>query len=146
MLLGLAMGKRLLRLIARYDPETYHDFLATNQLPSGSHWFGTDYLGRDLWSRVLYGSRTSLPVGLGVVAIEVGIGVPLGLLAGYTGKLADELLMRLVDVKLALPGLLLPLGVIAILGPSLESTIVALGIAGIPVYARLARGATLKAR
>ena len=133
-------------LIARYDPETYHDFLATNQLPSGSHWFGTDYLGRDLWSRVLYGSRVSLPVGLGVVAIEFGIGVPLGLIAGYTGKLVDDLLMRLVDVKLALPGLLLPLGVIAILGPRLKSTVVALGIAGVPIYARLARGTTLKVR
>lgn len=132
--------------IARYDPETYHDFLAANQLPSGRHWFGTDYLGRDLWSRVLYGSRVSLPVGLNVVAIEFGIGVPLGLIAGYGGNFLDELLMRLVDVKLALPGLLLPLGVIAILGPSLTSTVVALGIAGIPVYARLARGATLKVR
>jgi peptide/nickel transport system permease protein len=146
LLLLIAAIALLTPLIARYDPETYHDFLATNQLPSGSHWFGTDYLGRDLWSRVVYGSRVSLPVGLGVVAIEFGIGVPLGLLAGYTGRLIDELLMRLVDVKLALPGLLLPLGVIAILGPSLASTIVALGIAGIPIYARMARGATLKVR
>jgi peptide/nickel transport system permease protein len=131
--------------LARYAPDAI-DPNALNQMPSGSHWFGTDYLGRDLWSRVLYGGRISLPVGLWVVAIEFGIGVPLGLVAGYAGKWTDEALMRLVDVKLALPGLLLPLGLIAILGPSLRSTVIALGVAGIPVYARMARGTTLKVR
>jgi peptide/nickel transport system permease protein len=133
-------------MLARYDPETYHDFLAINQLPSSSHWFGTDYLGRDLWSRVLYGGRLSLAVGLGVVAIEAGIGVLLGLIAGYAGRLVDDLVMRVVEVQQALPGLLLPLGVIAVLGPSERSTVVALGIAGIPIYARLTRGATLQVR
>jgi len=130
-------------LIARYNPDAINP-LALNQLPSGGHWFGTDYLGRDLWSRVLFGARVSLPIGLGVVAIEFVIGVPLGLVAGYAGKLIDELLMRLVDVKLALPGLLLPLGVIAVLGPSMKSMVLALGIAGAPGYARMARGTTLK--
>jgi peptide/nickel transport system permease protein len=133
-------------LVARYDPESYHNFLATNQLPSGTHWFGTDYLGRDLWSRVLYGGRVSLLVGCAIVAIECGVGVPLGLMAGYGGRVIDESVMRLVDVKLALPGLLLPLGVIAVVGPSLRSTVVALGIAGIPIYARVSRAATLTVR
>ena len=132
--------------IARYDPNTYHDYVAIDQLPSGSHWFGTDYLGRDLWSRVLYGGRISLPLGLGVVTIEAGIGIALGLVTGYIGGLIDDTLMRLVDIELALPGLLLPLGVIAMLGPGVASTVVALGVAGIPLYARLARASTRQVR
>lgn len=146
LLLLIAALTLLAPLIARYDPNTYHDFLAIDQLPSGSHWFGTDYLGRDLWSRVLYGGRISLPLGLGVVAIEAGIGVSLGLVTGYSGGLVDDILMRLVDIELALPGLLLPLGVIAMLGPSVASTVVALGVAGIPLYARLARASTRQVR
>lgn len=146
LLLLIAALTLLAPLIARYDPNTYHDFLAIDQLPSGSHWFGTDYLGRDLWSRVLYGGRISLPLGLGVVAIEAGIGVSLGLVTGYTGGLVDDILMRLVDIELALPGLLLPLGVIAMLGPGVASTVVALGVAGIPLYGRLARASTRQIR
>lgn len=146
LLLLIAATALLAPLIARYDPDAYHDFLAINQSPSASHWFGTDYLGRDLWSRVIYGGRISLPVGLGVVAIELGIGVPLGLLTGYTRGLVDDILMRLVDVQLALPGLLLPLGVIAMLGPGVRSTVVALGLAGIPVYARLVRAGAMQVR
>lgn len=146
LLLLIAVLTLLAPLIARYDPNRYHDFLAIDQLPSGSHWFGTDYLGRDLWSRVLYGGRISLPLGLGVVAIEAGIGVSLGLVTGYIGGLVDDILMRLVDIELALPGLLLPLGVIAMLGPGVASTVVALGVAGIPLYARLARASTRQVR
>ncbi|MDQ2828215.1 MAG: ABC transporter permease [Chloroflexota bacterium] len=146
LLLLIAALTLLAPLIARYDPNSYHDFLVIDQLPSGSHWFGTDYLGRDLWSRVLYGGRISLPLGLGVVTIEAGIGVPLGLVTGYIGGLLDDILMRLVDIELALPGLLLPLGVIAMLGPGVASTVVALGVAGIPLYARLARASTRQIR
>src|SRR5947209_13881871 len=78
-----------------------------NQNPSSSYWFGTDYLGRDMWSRVVYGGRISLPAGLGVVAIAFGIGVPLGLMAGFVGGKADDVLMRGVDILLAFPGILL---------------------------------------
>ena len=146
LLLLIAALTLLAPTIARYDPNTYHDYVAINQLPSGSHWFGTDYLGRDLWSRVLYGGRISLPLGLGVVSIEAGIGVSLGLVMGYSGGLMDDILMRLVDIELALPGLLLPLGVIAMLGPGVASTVVALGVAGIPLYARLARASARQIR
>src|SRR5579859_5696055 len=128
--------------ITRYGPDAI-DPSSLNQNPSPGHWFGTDYLGRDMWSRVLYGARVSLPVGLSVVAIEFGVGVPVGLVAGYVGGAVDSVLMRMIDVELALPGLLLPLGVIAVLGPSLNSTVVALGVGGIPFYARMARGMTL---
>src|SRR5205807_2174721 len=105
-----------------------------------------DYLGRDIWSRVLYGGRTSLPAGLGVVAIALGIGAPFGLIAGYAGRLVDDIIMRLMDCLLAFPGILLAIGIVAILGPSLTSSVVAVGVALIPYFARVARGSTLQTR
>lgn len=117
-----------------------------NQDPSSSHWFGTDYLGRDMWTRVVYGGRTSLPAGFGVVAIALGVGAPLGLIAGYTGRLVDDIIMRFMDCLLAFPGILLAIGIVAILGPSLSSSVIAVGVALIPGFARLARGSTLQAR
>lgn len=132
-------------LIARYGPNSI-DVLHLNQTPSGSHWFGTDYLGRDVWSRVVYGGRISLPAGFGVIVIAMGIGTPMGLVAGYVGGIIDDLLMRLIDILLAFPGILLAIGVVAILGPSLRSAVVAVGIATIPGFARIARGSTLHTR
>jgi ABC-type dipeptide/oligopeptide/nickel transport system permease subunit len=129
-------------LIARHDPDII-DVFALNQGPSGAHWFGTDYLGRDLWARVLYGGRVSLPAGLGVVVIALGLGVPLGLAAGYVGGLLDDLFMRLMDILLAFPGIVLAVLVISILGPGLKSAIVAIGFTSIPFYARFARASTL---
>jgi peptide/nickel transport system permease protein len=136
-------------LIAHYDPDaipTTFNLAELNNLPSGTHPFGTDYLGRDLLSRVLYGGRASLPAGLGVVLIAFGIGVPLGTVSGYIGGFTDDLIMRAVDVLLAFPGIILAVGIVTILGPSLLSTVVAIGIASIPYYARVARGSTLQAR
>lgn len=130
-------------LIARYDPDGI-DVQALNLLPSSSHPFGTDSLGRDLWARTLYGGRLSLAVGVGVVAIESALGVAFGLLAGFSGKVVDSVIMRLMDVLLAIPGLLLALGIIAVLGRGLESAVIALGVGGIPFYARLTRAMTLK--
>jgi peptide/nickel transport system permease protein len=129
-------------LIARHNPDIIN-VLALNQGPSANHWFGTDYLGRDLWARVLYGGRVSLPAGLGVVLVASGVGVPLGLLAGYIGGLVDDVFMRLMDILLAFPGIVLAVGVIAILGAGLNSAILAIGITSIPFFARFARGSTL---
>ncbi len=145
-LIGIMVALALLAsLIARYPPNDF-DLSSLNEGPSAAHWFGTDYLGRDMWSRVIYGGRTSLPAGLGVVAIALGVGAPLGLLAGYVGHLTDDLIMRLMDCLLAFPGILLAIGIVAILGPGLTSSVVAVGVALIPSFARIARGSTLRAR
>jgi peptide/nickel transport system permease protein len=145
-LLGLmALAALLAPLIARYPPNAF-DLSALNEGPSAAHWLGADYLGRDIWSRVLYGGRTSLPAGLGVVAIALSIGAPFGLIAGYAGRLVDDIIMRLMDCLLAFPGILLAIGIVAILGPSLTSAVIAVGVALIPGFARLARGSTLQAR
>jgi peptide/nickel transport system permease protein len=136
-------------LLAHYDPNaipTAFSISVLNQLPSGTHPLGTDYLGRDLLSRVLYGGRASLPAGLGVVAIAFSIGVPVGTLSGYLGGFVDDLIMRAMDVLLAFPGIILAVGIVTILGPSLTFTVIAVGIASIPSYARVARGPALQAR
>ncbi len=99
-----------------------------------------------MWARVLYGGRISLPAGLGVIAIALGVGIPLGMVAGYAGKLFDDLIMRLFDVLLALPGILLAIGIIAILGPVLTSAVIAIGVASTPGFARIARASTLQAK
>ena len=145
-LIGLMILVALMApLIARYAPNTFN-LSVLNQGPSSTHWFGTDYLGRDMWSRVIFGGRTSLPVGLGVVTIALGVGAPLGLLAGYTGRPFDDIIMRFMDCLLAFPGILLAIGIVAILGPSLTSSVIAVGVALIPGFARLARGSTLQTR
>lgn len=132
-------------LIAHYNPDfpNYNDL---NQNPSSAHIFGTDYLGRDLWSRVVWGGRTSLPAGCLIVVLSFCIGVPWGIVAGFGGRLIDDLLMRLIDVLLAFPGIILAFSIVAILGPGIPSVVVALGIAGIPGYARVARASTLSTR
>jgi ABC-type dipeptide/oligopeptide/nickel transport system permease subunit len=132
-------------LVARYDPDAV-DVSVINQNPTLAHWFGTDYLGRDTWARLLYGARVSLPAGLGAVLISFGLGVPVGVMAGYAGKLIDDLLMRLVDMLLAFPPILLAVGIVTLLGTGLKSAVIAVGVAGIPVYARVARGLTLQVR
>ncbi len=132
-------------LISRYAPNAY-DLNSLNQAPSSAHWFGTDYLGRDMWSRVIFGGRTSLPAGLGVVLIGLGVGLPFGVIAGFSGGLLDDVIMRCMDCLLAFPAILLAIGIVAILGPSLTSSVIAVGVALIPSFARLARGSTLRAR
>jgi peptide/nickel transport system permease protein len=131
--------------IAPHDPLLIspQDYL---QPPSPAHWFGTDSYGRDVLSRTLYGGRISLSVGLGSVVIAAVIGVLLGLMAGYFGGLADGAIMRFIDMLMAFPGLLLALGVVALLGPGISNVVVAVGISGIPSYARTIRGCVLSAR
>lgn len=135
--------------IARYDPNKIPPITSIGQLnqsPSGEHWFGTDYVGRDLWSRVVYGARVSLPVGIGIVLVSFALGTPLGIIAGYGGRFVDDLIARFIDIMLALPGLLLAIVLVAFLGPGLKSVVIAVGIAGIPGYARIARGSTLSVK
>ena len=128
-----------------YDP-IEQDSQAIRAAPSGEHLFGADGFGRDVSSRVLYGGRTSLPVGLVAVGIAVVVGVAFGLLAGYYGRWVDGAIMRGVDLMLAFPGLLLAMALVAILGTSLFNLMLAVGIASIPEYTRVVRGTTLSVR
>lgn len=114
------------------------------QTPSRSHWFGTDELGRDVYSRMIYGGRVSFLVSFVVVTLSLILGVLLGGLSGYSGGWMDDLIMRLADILLAFPGILLAIGLIAVLGPSLQNVVIALAMIGWVSYARLSRGLTLK--
>lgn len=114
--------------------------------PSLRHPLGTDSFGRDLASRVLYGGRLSLSVGLIAIAISDVVGIPLGLLSGYRGGRFDDVVMRLVDLWLAFPGLLVAIAIVAILGPGLQNVMIAIGIGGIPGLVRLVRGTVLSVR
>ncbi|MBZ6074894.1 ABC transporter permease [Microvirga puerhi] len=114
--------------------------------PSQAHWFGTDELGRDIFARVVYGARTSLTTAAGAVAIAAAVGVPMGLVSGFFGGWRDAALMRFVDVMMTLPAILFAMALIAILGRSQIAAIVAVGITGIPSFARITRAQTLTLR
>ena len=150
-LLGLALllvlaGLALLApAIAPYNP-IKQSAAEVLEPPSRAHWFGTDQYGRDILSRVLIGARLSLRVGLVSVAIAAACGSVLGLLAGYYGGLADTVIMRLIDVKLAFPGILLAMAIVAVLGPSLVNLMIAVGIGGIPTYTRVVRASVLSGK
>jgi peptide/nickel transport system permease protein len=116
------------------------------QLPSKQHWLGTDELGRDILSRLLYGGRVSFFVSFAVVILSMITGVTIGLIAGFYGGWLDEILMRLADVFLAFPGILLAIALMAVLGPSLQNVVIALVAIGWISYARIARSLTLKLR
>jgi len=129
-------------MLAPYDP-----FLPAPldrlQPPSIAHWFGTDSLGRDILTRVIHGSRISLMIGLVSVSISLVPGTILGLFAGYFGKTTDAIIMRVMDVLLAFPAILMAIFIAAILGPSLINTMIAVGIVYIPHYARIVRSSVL---
>lgn len=132
-------------VIAPYDPLEI-DLMASYQPPSMEHLMGTDELGRDIWSRVLYGSRTSLLIAIIGVAIALGIGLLIGPLSGYFGGLLDRVLMRGIDILSAFPSIILAILIISIVGTGIPSTMLAIGISSVPTFARLARASTLSLR
>jgi ABC-type dipeptide/oligopeptide/nickel transport system permease subunit len=140
-LLGWILVTILAPVLAPYDPA---DLVGrARQAPSAEHWLGTDMLGRDVLSRVIYGSRISISIGLIAVLLGGIPGVILGLLAGYFGGWVDTVISRFVDALLAFPSILLALVVIAALGASIQNMMIAVGIATLPDYARLVRGTVL---
>jgi peptide/nickel transport system permease protein len=141
----LAVAVALLAGVIAPFPSDQVDFLAAKQPPSIHHWFGTDDLGRDQLSRVFYGLRVSLAVAVLAVALSMVVGVPLGLLAGFYGWL-DPIVSRLTDTLLSFPFLVLAVGLAAILGPSLMTATVAIGIAGVPAIIRVTRSEALRLR
>ncbi|MBI4012498.1 MAG: ABC transporter permease [Candidatus Rokubacteria bacterium] len=142
--LGLVAGVALTASLAPYDPiatDTAHVL----EPPRRAHPFGTDDLGRDILSRVMHGARISLAVGVASVALAAAAGVPIGLAAGYWRRL-DDPCMRLMDLILAFPAVILALAIVAAVGPSLGNVMAAIAFVNIPVFARLARGQTLTLR
>ncbi len=129
-------------LIAPYEPLGQNISVGLNA-PSATHLFGTDKLGRDIFSRILYGARISLFVGVAVVLMSGVVGTLLGVVAGYVGGWADELLMRVTDIFFAFPSLILAMAIAGALGPSLQNALIAISAATWPVYARLLRGQVL---
>ena len=131
--------------IAPHDPTKVN--VTDSLIPPGpTHWFGTDDLGRDVFSRVLWGSRISLSVGLISVTIGLLVGTSLGLAAGYLGGKFDLLIMRGIDALLAFPALILAIAITSALGPQIQNAMIAIGIVAIPAYARLTRGQVLAVR
>jgi len=126
-------------LLAPYDPIAT-SWTLVRKPPSALHWFGTDDLGRDVLTRVIYGTRASLAAGAISVGIALSVGVPLGLLSGYRGGFVDALISRLTDAMLACPFLILAIALAAFLGPSLGNAMIAIGISATPIFIRLTRG------
>jgi glutathione transport system permease protein len=129
-------------LLAPHDPMA-SDYDNVLEGPSWTHLTGTDEFGRDIFSRILWGARISLRVGFTAVLVGSVCGVILGLVAGYYGRLADMFVMRLTDLLLAFPGILLAIGIVAVLGPGIENVIIAVSIFSVPTFVRLVRGSTL---
>jgi peptide/nickel transport system permease protein len=151
---SLVLGGAIVTLVvlaALFAPLlTPHDPVKLNiparfQPPSAQHWFGTDQYGRDIFARVLYGARYDLLIAVLAVALAAGVGTPLGMMAGYFRGLTDTIIMRLMDLLLAFPNILLAMTLAAVLGPSLNNAILAVAIVGIAGYARIAYSATLSA-
>lgn len=131
--------------LAPYDP-IQQNMSNKLQPPSGEHWFGTDNFGRDIFSRVLHGTGLTLFVGFFSVAIGATIGGLLGIISGYYGGKTDSILMRIMDIFLAFPGILLALAIVSVLGGSLLNVILAVSISSIPVFARIVRASTLSVK
>jgi len=132
-------------LLSPYDPVSA-DFANVLSPPARAHPFGTDDIGRDILSRVVYGSRISLQAGLFTVAVALCIGLPLGLVAGYLGGQVDNVIMRALEVILSFPGLVLALGITAVLGPKLIHALFAIGVVFVPNFARLIRAQVLSVK
>ena len=131
--------------LAPYDPIAT-SWSAIRKAPSAAHWFGTDELGRDVLSRVIYGTRASLLAGVVSVSIALSLGIPIGLLAGYAGRWPDALISRMTDAMLATPFLILAIALAAFLGPSLTNAMIAIGISATPIFIRLTRAQVLSVK
>lgn len=132
-------------LLATYDP-VRPDFLSVLQPPGRAHLLGTDDLGRDVFSRLIYGARISLAVGVIAVVLAVLVSVPLGLITGYFGGPIDEGVMRVMDSLMALPPLVLALTIAAVLGPGIKNVVIAIAVVSVPTYSRLMRGQVLSVK
>ncbi len=131
--------------LAPYDPEAV-DFAAMLSPPGREHWFGTDEIGRDVLSRVIWGARASLLAGVVSVSISLMLGVPIGLAAGFLGGFVDALISRITDAFLACPFLILAIALAAFLGPSLSNAMIAIGVSATPIFVRLTRAQVLNVR
>ena len=139
----LVLAAALAPWLVPFDAETFFDYDALNAAPSAKHWFGVDSLGRDIFSRILMGARISLAAGFISVAVGAVIGTLLGLLAGYYQGWWDRIVMRMSDVLFAFPGILLAIGIVAILGSGMVNVILAVAVFSVPAFARLVRGNVL---
>ncbi len=131
--------------IAPHSPSAT-DLMNRFQPPSAENWFGTDHNGRDIFSRILHGASLTLYIGLLSVSIGAVFGILMGVVSGYYGRWVDTVIMRVVDVLLAFPGILLALAIVSALGPSLHNVIIALSVYNVPVFARIVRASTLEVR
>lgn len=140
----------LMALLAPWlAPYSYKKLDLINRLMppgGGGHWLGTDNLGRDLLSRLIYGSRVSLAVGIFSVSISMLVGVPLGALAGYAAGWVDALIMRAMDLLLAFPSILLAIAIVTVIGNDLSNAMIAVGVVGIPVFARITRASVISVK
>ena len=142
MLLLLIFAAVFANVIAPYDP-VEQNLLIRLQGPSAAHWFGTDEFGRDIFSRILYGARISLTVGLIAVSISCVAGCALGAIAGYYGGILDTVIMRISDIMMAIPSILLNISIVAALGTGLQNVMIAIGISSVPAYCRIMRASLL---
>ncbi len=143
--LGFMLMVVLAPLLTPYD-YAEQDIPSMLQGPSRAHWLGTDHLGRDLWSRIVYGSRIALSVAVPAVAVALAGGLVIGLTAGYLGGIVDDVALVLLDSLQAFPAVILALAILAVLGPSLVNVIVVIGLAWTPGYARITRAQVLSAK
>ncbi len=141
----IVLSALLAPLVVQHDPLQI-DLRAPREAPTAAHWLGTDLIGRDVWSRVAYGGRTSLSVGVLAVALYVAIGSFFGSLAGYFGGLLDQIIMRFTDTLLSIPSLLMVIVFVSVIGPSLGSVIIVIGLLGWSRTCRLVRGQILALR
>ena len=144
-IVALILVAVLAPLIAPHDP-IRQSYTAVRKAPSAVYWLGTDESGRDVLSRVIFGARASLMAGVVSVSIALGLGIPLGLLAGYRGGWTDAFISRVTDAMLACPFLILAIALAAFLGPSLTNAMIAIGVTTTPIFVRLTRGQVLSAR
>lgn len=144
-ILAIMVMAILSKWVTPYDPYSMNPVHRLAP-PNGDHWFGTDQFGRDIFSRILYGARISLQVGLIAVGFSFVAGTIIGMIAGYVGGWVDNVLSRITDVLFSFPDILLALVIMAILGPSLNNLMLAIGIVYTPIFARIARGTVLNIR